>query len=66
MTAEATATKAAARATSELRKAIAEAKAAYEFAPNSYTYSCLGACLAAEVALGVLLESLSDIEGSTA
>jgi hypothetical protein len=49
-----------------IRKAIAEAKAAYAFAPNSYTYSCLGACLAAEVALGVLLESLPDIEGSTA
>jgi hypothetical protein len=49
-----------------IRKAIAEARAAYEFAPNSYTYSCLGACLAAEVALGVLLESLPDIEGSIA
>ena len=58
MTAKATATKAAARATSELRKAIAEAKAAYAFAPNSYTYSCLGACLAAEAALAVLADSL--------
>ena len=58
MTAEATATKAAARATSELRKAIAEAKAAYEFVPNSYTYGALNAFLAAEAALAVLADSL--------
>jgi hypothetical protein len=51
---------AAARVGSELWKAIAEARTAYEFAPNSYTNSCLSACLAAESALEVLRAALDD------
>jgi hypothetical protein len=39
---------------SEVGKALTEAKLAYEFMPNAYTYSCLSACLAAEVALAAL------------
>ena len=45
-----------------IRKAIAEAKAAYEFVPNSYSYGALNACLAAEAALAVLADSLSILE----
>jgi hypothetical protein len=42
VTAGPTATKAAARAQAENRKAIAAAKTAYNFVPNSFTY-CLSA-----------------------
>jgi hypothetical protein len=58
VTAGPTATKAAARAQAENQKAIAAAKTAYDFVPNSFTYGCLSACLAAEQALGVLREAL--------
>ena len=60
MTVGPTATKAAARAQAENRKAIAAAKTAYDFVPNSFTYGCLSACLAAEQALGVLREALES------
>jgi hypothetical protein len=53
VTAGPTATKAAARAQAENRKATAAAKTAYDFVPNSFTYGCLSARLAAEQALGV-------------
>ena len=49
-----------ARAAAELRKAISEAKLAYEFGPSSFTFGCLSACLAAEQALAVLRDHLSD------
>jgi hypothetical protein len=62
MTSEPLSRRAAARATAEIKKAIAEAKAAYQFGPNGYTFSCLNACLAAEAALGVLADSLSILE----
>ena len=52
MRAKSTAAKAAARAEVENRKAISEAKLAYEFVPNSYTHSCLSACLAVEFGFG--------------
>ena len=60
MTAGPTAAKAAARAQAENRKAIAAAKTAYDFVPNSFTYGCLSACLAAEQALRVLQEALES------
>ena len=41
-----------------LREAVAESKLAYEFNPNSYSYSCLSACLEAERALEVLRNAL--------
>jgi hypothetical protein len=47
-----------------LREAIAEIKVAYAFVPNSYTYSALQACLAAEQAFAVLRETL-EAEGGT-
>ena len=56
---ESTTRKTTARAIAENRRAIAEAKAAYAFVPNSFTYSCLSACLAAEQALAVLADGLS-------
>ena len=40
-----------------LREAVAESKLAYELNANSYSYSCLSACLAAERALEVLREA---------
>ena len=60
MRAKSTAAKAAARAEVENRKAISEAKLAYGFVPNSYTYSCLSACLAVELALAVLSDALLE------
>jgi hypothetical protein len=62
VTAGPTAAKAAARAQAENRKAVTAAKTAYEFVPNSFTYGCLSACLAAEQALGVLREALETDE----
>jgi hypothetical protein len=62
VTAGPTATKAAARVASELRKAIEQAKLGYEFSPNSFSYSCLSSCLAAEQALAVLSDALSEEE----
>jgi hypothetical protein len=43
-------------------KALEGAELAYEFSPGSYTFGCLNACLAAEVALDVLSYSLSTSE----
>ncbi len=40
-------------------EALDQAKLAYKFSPGSYTFRCLNACLAAEVALDVLSDSLS-------
>jgi hypothetical protein len=62
MTAGSTAAKAAARAMAENRKAIDQAKLAYEFSPGSYTHGVLSACLAAEQALAVLRASLEGME----
>jgi hypothetical protein len=59
MTAGPTAAKAAARAVAENRKAIDQAKLAYAYVPNSYTYGVLSACLAVEAALAVLSDALS-------
>ena len=47
-----------------LREAVAESKLAYELSTNSYSYSCLSACLAAERALGVLRDA-SEARGGT-
>jgi len=68
MSAQPVAAKAAARAQAENRKAIAEATAAYEFVPSSFAYSCLSACLAADMALDVLREALEadQMEGDAA
>jgi len=41
-----------------LRDAVAESKLAYGLSTNSYSYSCLSACLAAERALEVLRDAL--------
>ena len=65
MTSEPLRARAGARAAAELRQAIAEAKLAYEFAPNSYTHSCLSAGLAAEAALAVLISNLEATDGYT-
>jgi hypothetical protein len=62
VTAGPTAAKAAARAQAENQTAIAAAKTAYEFVPNSFTYGCLSACLAAEQALRVLQEALGSTQ----
>ena len=42
------------------REAIDQARLAYEFAPNSYTFSCLSACLAVEKTIEVLRDHMSD------
>jgi hypothetical protein len=52
--------KAASRARAEVRAAVEQARTAYEFVPNTFTYSCLSACLAAEQALEVLRDHMSD------
>ena len=44
-----------------IERATAEAHLAYQSSPNSYTYSCLHACLAAEQAVAVLREALEDL-----
>jgi hypothetical protein len=41
-----------------LRVAVAESKLAYELNTNTYSYSCLSACLAAERALELLRDAL--------
>jgi hypothetical protein len=43
-----------------LRSAVDQARLGYEFSPNSYSYGSLSACLAAEQALAVLHDDLSD------
>ena len=43
-----------------LREAVAESKLAYELNANSYSYSCLSACLAAERALEVLRAAIEE------
>ena len=45
-------------------QALDQAKLAYEFSPNSYSYGALSACLAAEQALGVLCANLADAGAS--
>jgi hypothetical protein len=43
-----------------LRKAVAASKLAYEFAPNSYSFSAMGACIGAEHALDMPQEARED------
>jgi hypothetical protein len=63
MSAEPTVTKAARRAQADIQTAVEQARLAYEFVmPNSYTFSCLSACMAAERALAVLSDALSEEE----
>ena len=45
-----------------LGDAVDQAKLGYEFSPNSFSYSCLSSCLAAEQALAVLSDALSEEE----
>jgi hypothetical protein len=52
------------RVGAEIERAVGEARAAYEFVPNSFTYSCLHACVAAVQALEVLREAL-EAEGDS-
>ena len=47
-----------------LREAVAESKLGYEFSANSYSFSCMNACLAAERALEVLRAALAEFEES--
>jgi hypothetical protein len=42
--------------------AVDQAKLGYEFSPNSFSYGALSACLAAEQALAVLSDALSEEE----
>jgi hypothetical protein len=49
------------RAAAELREAVSQARLAYEFSPNSYTYGGLNACIAAQEALAVLSGHLEDL-----
>jgi hypothetical protein len=42
-----------------ISKALDQAKLAYDFVPNSFTYSSLSACLAAEQSLTVLADALA-------
>jgi hypothetical protein len=51
---------AAAAALAATTRAVAEARLAYEFVPNSYTYSCLSACRAAEHAVVALQAALLE------
>jgi hypothetical protein len=52
------------RAFRDLRRilgdAVDRAKLGYEFSPNSYSFGALSACLAAEKAVDVLRDHLSD------
>jgi len=43
-----------------VREAVAQSGLAYEFSANSYSYSCMSACLAAEQALEALRAALSE------
>jgi hypothetical protein len=43
-----------------LQRAIEQAKLAYQFNPGTYTYSAMSACMAAEQALEVLRDHMSD------
>ena len=45
--------------------AVDQAKLACEFAPGSYTSTCLGACLAAEQAAAALESDLALLRGVT-
>lgn len=62
MSAASTTTKAAGRTQADIQTAVEQARLAYEFVPNSFPYSCLSACLAAEQALAVLADGLSALE----
>jgi len=46
--------------TAYLSEAVAESTLAYELNANSYSYSCLSACLAAERARDVLRAALEE------
>jgi hypothetical protein len=43
-----------------LRGAVDDSKLAYEFAANSYSFSAMNACMAAERALEVLRDALEE------
>jgi hypothetical protein len=43
-----------------IREAIAETKLAYDFSANSYTFSAMNACIAAERALENLRAALAE------
>jgi len=45
---------------SALGEAVAETKLAYEFNPNSYSYSAMNACMRGERALEILRDALED------
>jgi hypothetical protein len=47
-----------------LRDAVAESKLAYELNANTYSYSCLSACLSAERALEMLRDALEARDGT--
>ncbi|MGY2907034.1 hypothetical protein [Bradyrhizobium sp. URHC0002] len=47
-------------ATAALKRAVAEARLAYQFSQSSYTSGCLSACLAAEQAVAVLHAVLEE------
>jgi hypothetical protein len=52
--------RASSRVEAELREAVRQAGLAYEFSPGSYTYGCLGACLAAQEAFEVLISHIKS------
>jgi hypothetical protein len=45
-----------------IREAVAESKLAYEFNANSYSFSAMSACIAAERAIENLREALAEAE----
>jgi hypothetical protein len=45
---------------SAVREALAETRLAYEFNPNSYSFSAMNACMRGERALEVLQNALED------
>jgi hypothetical protein len=52
------------KAEAALREAVAESKLAYEFGANSYTFSAMNACIAAELALEALRDALESAAGA--
>ena len=44
-----------------IREAVAESRLAYEFTANSYSFGCMNACLAADVALARLEDALTEL-----
>jgi hypothetical protein len=47
-----------------LQEATAQARLAYGFVPNSYTYSAMQGCLAAEQAFEALRATLAEADGA--